>query len=168
MILEAPGRINRPLRYNRPADNSGFAMTDAATLPRCGLLRRLAAIFYDTLLLLAVLFVAAGIPLLFTGGKPLAPGNPFMTIYLFLVSFFFFGWFWLHGGQTLGMRAWRIRVQTRDGNPITWWQAMLRFLVAFASWGCLGLGFLWSLWDKEKMTWHDRYTESVLVLLPRP
>ena len=142
-------------------------MTDTATLPRCGLLRRLAAILYDTLLLAAVLVVAT-IPSLFLI-DPKAPTqeHPILTIWLFLVSFFFFAWFWIHGGQTLGMRAWRIKIQTRDGQRISWWQAMLRFLVAMASWGALGLGFLWSLVDKEKMTWHDRYSETVLVLLPR-
>lgn len=142
-------------------------MTDTATLPRCGLVRRLAAILYDTLLLAAVLLVAT-IPSLFLI-DPNAPSreHPLLTIWLFLVSFFFFAWFWIHGGQTLGMRAWRIKVQTRDGRPMSWWQAMLRFLMAIASWGVLGLGFLWVLVDKEKMTWHDRYSETVLVLLPR-
>lgn len=142
-------------------------MTDTASLPRCGLLRRLAAIFYDTLLLAAVLIVAT-IPSLFMINPKAPPGqHPILTIWLFLVAFMFFAWFWIHGGQTLGMRAWRIRVQTRDGKPISWWQAMLRFLMSFASWGAVGLGFLWCLVDKEKMTWHDRFSESVLVVLPR-
>ncbi len=142
-------------------------MNDTASLPRCGLLRRLAAIFYDTLLLAAVLVVAT-IPSAFLIDPKAPPTqHPVLTIWLFLVSFFFFAWFWIHGGQTLGMRAWRIRVQTRDGGVISWWQALLRFLVAIASWGLVGLGFLWCLVDKEKMTWHDRYSESVLVLLPR-
>jgi uncharacterized RDD family membrane protein YckC len=65
------------------------------------------------------------------------------------------------------MRAWRVRVQRYDGKPITWWQALLRFLIAFVSWGALGLGFLWSLYDKRKRTWHDIYSESVLVVIPK-
>lgn len=136
-------------------------------LPHCALLRRLAAITYDALLLGALLLIASALALVFTGGEPVKPGNPFMTTYIFVVSFLFFAWFWTHGGQTLGMRAWRIRVQQRDGSPITLWQALLRFLAAFVSWGALGLGFLWSLLDKEKLTWHDRYSMTVLVVLPR-
>lgn len=144
-----------------------MSQNDLAELPHCGLLRRLAAIIYDALLLAAVLFIASAVALALTGGEPVKPGNPFMMTYFFGVSFLFFAWFWTHGGQTLGMRAWRIRVQQRDGAPITLWQALLRFLVAFASWAALGLGFLWSLIDQEKMTWHDRYSMTVLVVLPR-
>ena len=141
--------------------------TADATLPHCGLLRRLAAILYDALLLLAVLFIATLAVLPLTGGEAIRPHNPLYTTYIFFVGFFFFAWFWTHGGQTLGMRAWRVRVQTRNGQAISWWQALLRYLIAFVSWGALGLGFLWSLFDKEKMTWHDRYSESVLVVMPR-
>jgi uncharacterized RDD family membrane protein YckC len=137
-------------------------------LPHCGLLRRLAAILYDSLLLLALLFIVSAIHLALSGGGE-ASGRPELlrSILFLLVSFGFFAWFWLHGGQTLGMRAWRIRLQSRGGGPITLWQALLRFLVAILSWLALGLGFLWSLWDREKLTWHDRYSMSELVVLPK-
>lgn len=132
-----------------------------------GLLRRLGAILYDSLLLFALLFVATALVLPLTGGQAIAPHNPLYTSYLFLVSFFFFAWFWTHGGQTLGMRAWRIRVQQRNGSPITWTQALLRFMTAIASWLLLGAGFLWALVDREKMAWHDRYSQTVLVVVPK-
>jgi uncharacterized RDD family membrane protein YckC len=127
-----------------------------------GLLRRLAAQFYDTLLLLAVLMFATALALLVTRGQ-LDYHHPLFRTWLFLVSFLFFSWFWIHGGQTLGMRAWKLRVQRLDGNPITWWQALLRFLAAIPSWLLLGAGFLWILVDRRKMAWHDHYSESVVV-----
>ncbi len=130
---------------------------------RAGLARRLAAIFYDTLLLFAVLFFATALALPFTHGQAVRPHNPWYSSYLLLVTFFFLAWFWVHGGQTLGMRAWGLRVQRRDGGPISWWQALLRFLVAMASWAVLGAGFWWMLVDREHMTWHDRYSETVIV-----
>lgn len=137
-------------------------------LPHCSLPRRLAAILYDTLLLLALLFIVSAIHLALSGGGEASDRPDLLRTILFvLVSFAFFAWFWLHGGQTLGMRAWRIRLQNRGGGPITLWQAMLRFLVAILSWLALGLGFLWALWDKEKLTWHDRYSMSELVVLPK-
>lgn len=139
----------------------------ASAYPPAGLPRRLGAILYDTLLLLALLFIATALVLPLTGGQAVAPGNPLYASYLFLVSFFFFAWFWTHGGQTLGMRAWRIRVQQRNGAPITWTQALLRFMTAIASWLLLGAGFLWALVDKDGMTWHDRYSQSVLVVVPK-
>jgi uncharacterized RDD family membrane protein YckC len=136
-------------------------------LPRCGLFRRLAAILYDTLLLLAVLFLAALLILPVSGEGGLRPGHPLITSYYFLITFLFFTWFWTHGGQTLGMRAWRIRIRSRTATPITLWQCLLRFLVAIVSWGALGMGFLWSLADKEKLTWHDRFSMTELVVIPK-
>ncbi len=131
-----------------------------------GLLVRLAAIFYDSLLLLSVLVIATAIALLVTRGT-LHTHNPFFRTLLFLICFSFYAWFWLHGGQTLGMRAWRLRIQNIDGRPITIWQALLRFLVAIPSLAFAGLGFLWMLVDRDKMTWHDRFSESVIVRLPK-
>lgn len=132
------------------------------------LLHRLGAICYDSLLLVAVLFVA-GLPL------PLIPasvrGDPWVRyiilIYLLGVSFAFFGWFWTHGGQTLGMRAWRIRVVDRDGADPGWQLAWRRFAWASVSWAALGLGYLWSLVDPHRRTWHDRLSGTRLVLIPR-
>ena len=131
-----------------------------------GLFRRLVAMFYDTLLLLSVLLLATAVVLLLRRGE-LDPQNPLFQTYLFLIWFGFFAWFWTHGGQTLGMRAWKLRLQRRDGGPITLWQALLRFLVAFPSLLLLGLGLLWMLVDRDRMTWYDRFSESVVVRLPK-
>ncbi len=141
-------------------------MTDSS-LTRCGLPRRLAAILYDTMLLLAVLFIATALVMPLTGGEAVGANDPFLSTYLIGVAFLFFGGFWTHGGQTLGMRAWRIRLQTREGQAITWRHAGLRFLVAIVSWGVAGLGFLWALFDREGLTWHDRASGTVLVVLPK-
>ena len=131
-----------------------------------GLLVRLVAMFYDALLLLSALLIATAIALLVTKGS-LHTHNPFFRTTLFLICFSFYAWFWLHGGQTLGMRAWKLRLQNKDGRPITIWQALLRFLVAIPSLAFAGLGFLWMLIDKDKMTWYDRFSESVIVRLPK-
>lgn len=128
------------------------------------LLRRLGAVCYDSLLLAAVLF-AAGLPL------PLIPeairsgpwGRYAIFAYMVLVSFLFFGWFWTHGGQTLGMRAWRIRVATDAGADLTWRMALRRFAWAAFSWAVAGAGFLWSLVDPQRRTWHDRFSGTRLV-----
>lgn len=113
--------------------------SEPSVFPLAGLLRRLAAIGYDCLLLAGVLFVATALALglmVALVGDPAAQahnplsGNPFFRTYLLLVCFFFYGGFWVYGGQTLGMRAWRLRVCRRDGRGIDWWRALLRFLVA--------------------------------------
>jgi uncharacterized RDD family membrane protein YckC len=131
--------------------------------PSVHLLRRLAAICYDSLLLLAVQFVA-GLPL------PLIPDDVRATpwaqhatlAYMLLVSYLFFGWFWTHGGQTLGMRAWRFRLVTDDGSPPGWGTAWRRFAWAMVSWAPAGAGFLWSLFDPQRRTWHDRLSATHL------
>ena len=138
-----------------------------ANLPHCSLPRRLGAIFYDSLLLGAVLLLASLFALPLLGDAPSRPAILLFRIYLVLSAFGFFAWFWTHGGQTLGMRVWRIRLQNLDGGPITLWQALLRYLAAIASWLFFGLGFFWSLVDKEKLTWHDRFSMSELVIIPK-
>lgn len=143
-------------------------MPDSEQQPKpAGLFRRLAALFYDSLLLLAVLFIATAVTLPLSGGDAIAPGNPLLSSYLLMISFFFYGWFWRHGGQTLGMRAWRLQIRNLNAGPISWWQVLLRFLVAIPSALLLGLGYFWLLVDKKKLTWHDRYSETCIVQLSR-
>ena len=139
---------------------------DRQSYPPAGLFYRLVAMFYDTLLLLSVLLIATALALLATKGT-LHYHNPFFRTFLFLICFSFYTWFWLHGGQTLGMRAWRLRLQRIDGQPITIWQALLRFMAAIPSLALAGLGLLWILVDKDKLAWHDRISESMIVRLPK-
>lgn len=155
------------------------------------LLRRLAVIGYDSMLLAGLLLgataLALGLAVAVLGSEavklhdPLR-GNPFFSAYLLLVCFFFYGGFWTHGGQTLGMRAWRLRVQQRDGRGIGWWQALLRFLSAGLSLvpvACLhrvfdvGVGFSLGggfafLVLLLALRLPDRLSETELVLLPKP
>jgi Predicted membrane protein/domain len=132
------------------------------------LTRRLAAVIYDSLLLFAVLFVGTFPVLGLTDGQAVAPKNFLFTLYLLTLGFVFFGWFWTHGGQTLGMRAWRIRVQQCDGTPITWRQAAVRFCCAILSWLPLGAGFLWMLVDRDRLTWHDRCSDTRVIRVREP
>lgn len=147
--------------------------------PAAGFGRRMAAIFYDVLLCVALLMVTTFIYKLvwmgFVGEARLRAmseagsldGDPLLSTLLFFVLFGFFAKFWTHAGQTLGMQVWGIRVQNADGTGISLWQALLRFVVAIASWLCVGLGFFWSLIDKQKRSWHDLYSNSQLVRIPR-
>jgi uncharacterized RDD family membrane protein YckC len=120
-----------------------------------GFLRVLAVIVYDFLLLLAVLFLATAILLPVNGGEAFTNHTVLYTLYLLTVSFGFYGWFWTHGGQTLGLRAWKTRVLNDEHGVISWQQAFIRFAIALLSWTCLGLGFLWIIFDKNQRSWHD-------------
>ena len=133
-----------------------------------GLLRRLGAMLYDGLLLAGVMIVAA-IPLPFfeSAADVSVWVRTLIRIYLVLVCFLFFGWFWTHGGQTLGMRAWRLQLRRIDGQNLTWSTAIVRFLGALLSWLALGLGFVWVAIDPQNRAWHDRLSKSIVVVLPR-
>jgi uncharacterized RDD family membrane protein YckC len=122
----------------------------------------MAAIVYDLLLLLGVFFVATALVLPLNGGRAFNSHQWFFFIYLVSVSFAFYGWFWTHGGQTLGMRAWKLRVLTLEMRPISWMQALVRFGVAFISIAFLGLGFFWAFFDKEKRCWHDIVSKTAI------
>jgi len=133
-----------------------------------GLLRRLASIFYDSLLLIAILFIMGGVGIAMNGGEAIPSDNlVFRTILLLTIALFFL-WFWTHGGQTLGMRAWRLRLVTDTGAPPGYRAALLRLLSGFVSWLPLGLGHLWVLVDPEHLAWHDRLSGTRLVVLQKP
>jgi uncharacterized RDD family membrane protein YckC len=133
--------------------------------PSCGLLRRIAAMTYDGFILVALLFAATVPVVLIHGGA--VEGSLLFTLYLLGVAFAFFGGFWCHGGQTLGMKAWRIRVQRYDGAALTWREAALRFVAAIGSWLPLGAGYLWALFDRHAQCWHDRLSATCLCVIDR-
>lgn len=114
------------------------------------------------LILIAVLFFATALALPFNSGEAFTSNQLYYSVYLFFVSFVFFGWFWTHGGQTIGMRSWKIRVLTRGRQPITWRQALARFLWAMFSWLVCGLGYLWVFVDRSKLAWHDHLSNTRL------
>ena len=127
-----------------------------------GFFRQLAIITYDSLLLIALLFLATAIILPFNDGEAFTSTQYTFPAYLISISFIFYGWFWTHGGQTLGMKTWKTRIQTFDKQPLTWKHAFKRFIMAFFSWGFFGLGFLWQIIDKQQYTWQDHFSKTRL------
>ncbi len=130
--------------------------------------RRLAAQTYDFLLLIALLFLATALLLPFTAGMAVTDQHTLIyRIYLVVVSFFFYGWFWTHGGQTLGLRAWKLTVLTQDKKTLNWTQALVRFVTASVSLGFFGLGYLWILIDKDRRGWHDHLSKTTVFYNPQ-
>lgn len=128
-----------------------------------GLPRRFAAIVYDSLLLFAVLFFASLVviaPFDIRYGDPL---YPLYLLYVHGVGFLFFGWFWTHGGQTLGMKTWSIRIRPMNDGAVTWRQALIRYLAALLSWLLLGAGFLLSLFHPQRAALHDLLSGTRLI-----
>ncbi len=138
-----------------------------AALPTAGLARRLGAVLYDSLLLTALLMLVSFVYVPLIGRLvPPAINRPLYQLLLLAVSYAYFAGFWVRGGQTLGLRTWKLRLVGRDGGSVTWTRATWRFLAAMFSWLCLGLGFLWVIVDPEKLAWHDRLSNTRLIRLP--
>ena len=135
----------------------------AGTASYCSLTRRLMAMIYDAIIVVALLFTVAALALPVTGGRYVALRDPAYTMYLLLPWAAYFGWCWTHGGTTLGMRAWKIRLVGLNGRPVGWGRSLARFGLAWISALPLGLGFAWSAFDRDRLAWHDRWSGTRLV-----
>lgn len=131
-----------------------------------GLTRRLAAAVYD-LFLLVGLWLVAGLALLpFNHGHAVDGSNLWVRLYFLFVPYLFFSWFWRNGGQTLGMKAWRLRLRSADGAPVTWEQTIRRYLTAWVSWLSV-VGMLWCLFDSQRRSLQDIASATEVIVEPR-
>ena len=153
------------MHETRQADTPGTL--DHAVVP--GLWRRLAAIFYDSWLVAAFWLLGAMVDTFVRAGLGLGSEGHHLPLQLFLLlaPLGFFSWFWMHGGQTLGMRAWRLKLLSRDGKRASLRQSLVRCAGALLSMLALGLGYLWILFDPEGLAWHDRLSGTRLVLVAK-
>jgi uncharacterized RDD family membrane protein YckC len=138
--------------------------------------RRLAALLYDTLLVLPIIMASValsmGIRTLIygttEGDLATAELHPQLVQLIAVVAVCaFFSWFWLRNGQTLGMQAWRIKLVTMEGDRISARQSIIRCLGALLSAACLGLGYWWCLIDPQGRYWHDRMSGTELRLVAK-
>lgn len=130
---------------------------------RVGLLRRFGVMLYDLILLIAVLFFASLLVILPFGITIDHYLYPLFIAYVHLVCFLFFGWFWTHGGQTLGLKTWRIILISESGNAVNWKQALIRYIASLICWLTIGVGFLWCYTNKERLAWNDIWSKTRLV-----
>jgi len=135
--------------------------------PTAGVFRRLAAACYDALLLGALWMLATLVMVALRGGEPVPPGHLGYQGVLLLTTLAFFITFWMRGGQTLGMRAWRLKVERESGGPVDLCTALLRFAAGVLSVLTGGLGLLWLWVDRDELTWHDRLAGTRVIVLPR-
>lgn len=133
-----------------------------ASLPR-----RLGAMLYDGLLVLAVLFLATLPFVAALDGEPVPAGTLSYRVAMLGVVYAFFVLFWTRYGRTLGMQTWGLRIETADGTRPDLAAASLRFAAALLSWLPAGLGFLWQLVDREGLSWHDRLSGTRIRFYPR-
>ncbi len=155
-----------------------------------GFWRRTICLIYDFLLILAILFIASFIFHFIFSDTQATYFKPLFQFYLFMIMGYYFTWFWTHGGQTLAMQTWKMRIVSADGCGLTKKQAITRYLfsltgafflvavnyifpINFASYHQLALissvifgsGFIWALFDPDHQYLHDRLAGTRIIKL---
>jgi uncharacterized RDD family membrane protein YckC len=132
--------------------------------------RRLAALIYDAVLLAALLMVYTAGALFFTHGAAVLPATAGPWAYLYRAGLVAIvaGYYllnWMKSGQTLGMRAWRLRAVTDTGHPMGFKAGALRLGFGALAWAPAALGVLWLYVDPEHAAAHDRLSKTRVVHL---
>jgi len=134
------------------------------------LTRVLGAIIYDLIIVFAIIFIAAQwFPLIPESLQADPAINLFKQVYILGISFIYFAYSWRRGGQTIGMKSWRLRLQSSEPEKpeISWRQCLIRYSVSIFSWLLAGLGFLWTLFSPQHRSWHDLASNTHLIVLPK-
>ena len=151
--------------------------------PPAKLWKQFAAMIYDSLLIIALLFVATAILLPLNQGEAIS--GPLFHLYLVLVVFVFYAGFWKKSGQTLGMKVWKIKIITDYGTHPAWSIGFLRlflsivfpmvFLVLndyfnffnnnYLIAGITLLIFLGNYFNRlfKPYTWHDKLSQTKII-----
>jgi uncharacterized RDD family membrane protein YckC len=127
---------------------------------------RLLAAVYDALPALALAFVAVVLALALTAGHldvRRLPDRLLVQALVLASTGAYFVLSWSRGGQTIGMKPWRLRVVRANGSTPSVRHALIRFAVALVSLAAAGLGFWWALFDARSRTWHDIVAGTLMV-----
>jgi len=118
---------------------------------------------YDTVVMIAVLMLATAALLPFTTADYVAGKDVGFTLFLVIIWFLYLAWCWQHGGMTIGMRAWKVRLIAEPGTELSWSRSLVRFVLSIISALPAFAGFFWSLIESENRTWHDLGSRTRLV-----
>ncbi len=131
-----------------------------------GFFKRLFSLIYDTLAVLGIILSSSLILVWINGGA--TPDGSFafyiQRIILILSGPIFYSYFWIKNeGQTLGMQAWKIRLQTEGNQTMDLKVSLMRCLVSCISFAFIGLGYFWIFFDSSKRSWADMYTKTKII-----
>jgi len=120
---------------------------------KSNLWKHIAALTYDIFPILGIFLITSLFSVLIRGGNEVEPETLWFQLILFLEVYFYFIYSWKKGGQTLGMRAWKIAIYNH--NSMSWLDVSKRFFVGLLSTCLLGLGLWHRMWSKKKLSWMD-------------
>ena len=126
--------------------------------------KHFAAFLYDLFPVLGILLLTNLLVLFLRNGVEVKANTPWFSLLIFFEVAFYYIYSWKIGGQTLGMRAWKIKIVQADTNMnIDYMQSCIRFVVGVVSTFCFGLGLFWKLFSKERKSWMDSASRSITV-----
>lgn len=131
--------------------------------PAAPLGRRLGAALYDTLIVIALIMTASFLALIPNGGKAVPPQTFWFQFYLLMWLLAYFGYSWNVGGQTVGMRAWQLRLVDAQGGRLSWTRSAVRMSAATVATLAAGAQFWWCLFDPERQSLADRLVNTRMV-----
>jgi len=121
---------------------------------------RIGSLVYDAIAVIAIVFFACFIPVLFSGGA-IKPGNLLFLLYILIIVFFYFALCW-RKGKTLGMQVWKLEIKKFNGGTLTIADSLIRFAAATTSVGVAGIGYASAIWRADKLTWHDIFSKTYI------
>jgi len=132
-------------------------------LNNASLVKRFAAMVYEFLSLVAIWLLCTFVFVMLFGSAETATARFSLQLLLWVVTGVYMMTCWVKTGQTLAAQAWKIKLVNNDDRPLTLKQAFIRYLLASMSLLVFGLGFIWALFDKDRLFLHDRLIQTRFI-----
>lgn len=131
-------------------------------MSKTNVLKHIAAFVYDVFPVIGILIVTSGITLILRTGDEVQAHTWWFQVFIFCEIALYYIYFWKVGGQTIGMKAWKIHIKPNNENQhqLSWKQASMRFIVGLFSTAFLGAGLYWKFFSKDGRSWMDLASNS--------
>ncbi len=134
-------------------------------MKKSGILKRIASMFYDLLIVCSILMLYTSLLVLLNSGLPIDSGCLAYSASLLMVTFMYFFMSWQRLGQTLGMRAWKIKIMDSSFSLPTRKMCAIRFITSIPSIGMFAIGIIWSYLPGKENTLHDDLSKTYIYEL---
>lgn len=138
------------------------------SVPLAGLARRFSCLLYESLAVFSVLLIGFLMPQIVLYGFGMQAGGKLLLLHIFALLMVYFVWCWTHGGQTLPMKTWKVRLVDSSGQAIRPLQGIVRYCAAWPSLWLFGIGLLWPLVDRDRQFLHDRLAGTRIISITPP
>jgi uncharacterized RDD family membrane protein YckC len=132
--------------------------------------RIIGSVIYDWLVLLGLLmifgFIAVAANHSLTGEESIKANNHLFQLYILTVVVGYYTYFWQRSGQTVGMKAWKLKLQSIDQQPVSFKQTLVRLVVSVPAYFLGLVGILW-VYTPAQRTWQGLASGTQLIYIPK-